>query len=133
MDWLVKYVTLRNLIVVVVGGAILRFAVYHRHPAIYWVKRQLYPPQGAAPASGQDILADLDRQEAARVQARYRRLMAQLEEARARGFDVDALERKAQAAASLKPEYRRQALRLLGEVEMSVPKVSETPAARTGG
>lgn len=127
MDWLVKYVTLRNTVLLLVGCALLRLAAINYHRPLYWLQRRLYPPQGAAPASGQDILADLDRQENARLQARYRRLLAQLEQARARGFEVDALERKAQAAASLDPKFRRQALRILSEVEMDVPRADQTP------
>jgi len=125
MDWLVKLVTVRNTILLLLGCALLRLAVFNYYRPLYWLQQRLYPPQGAAPASGQDILADLDRQENARLQARYRRLLAQLEQARAQGFDVDALERKARSAASLEPKFRRQALRILSEVEMDVPRARQ--------
>ncbi len=129
MDWLVKYVTLRNTILAVVAVGLLRLGAMYYHLPLYWLQQRMYPPQGAAPAAGNDILDDLDRREAARVQARYRRVLAQLEEARGRGFDVSGLERKAAAAAALNAKYRRQAVRLLTEVEMAVPRPADAPPA----
>ena len=122
MGWLDLF-TPKRVALALGACAFLRLAgVYWPYP-VNWYRQWRYPPQGAASTAGQDILADNEKREAGKIEARYRRILAELQQARAQGFDTTALENKARAALSLNvKEYRNRAVRMLSEVEMSVPK-----------
>ncbi|MHB2027003.1 MAG: hypothetical protein ACYCPQ_10295 [Elusimicrobiota bacterium] len=82
-----------------------------------------YPPVGHAAASGQDISAQLERNQALLVTAKYQQISALLDTAQKQGFPIDGLREKTDAALALNVSaYRRQALRLLSEVEFSIPQ-----------
>lgn len=106
-------------------GAVIGLKVLYlfgQYP-INWYQQWRYPPMGGPTEQGQQILADNESREAARIEARYRRILAQLEQARAEGHDTAGLEAKARAALSLNiGAYRRTCVRMLSEVQMSVPR-----------
>lgn len=123
MDLLVKHVTFRNIAALLVISIAVRLGIdYQGYPRAAYLKWR-YPPIGVAGKEGTAILADNEKRAANRVQSRYRRVLAMLEQAKAQGFQVSGLERKAQAAIGLNvPAYRRQAIKFLGEIEMAVPR-----------
>lgn len=83
-----------------------------------------YPPQKAADPAGQEILQEIADQEKRRIAAIHRKVAARLAQAKQEGFDVSALEAKADTALGLAgvPSSRVQAVRMLGEVELAVPR-----------
>jgi hypothetical protein len=122
MDWLEKLTFTRVAVALALMVGLRLGLPYWRYP-VNWYTQWRYPPQGGPSAAGQDIMADAERREAGRIEARYRRILAQLEQARAQGFDTRALESKARAALELNTKaYRHSAARMLAEVEMSVPR-----------
>ncbi len=123
MDLLVKYVTGRNLILLLLLGIGLRGAMGFGHLGTLWYMRWRYPPQGGPAPQGLEILAENEKRAAHRMEARYRRLLAQLGQARAEGFDVTSLENKARAAMTLNvAAYRRQGAGILNDIEMALPR-----------
>ena len=123
MNLLVKFVTGRNLILLLLLGLAIRGALQFGHLGTPHYMRWRYPPQGGASPQGLEILAENEKREAHRVEARYRRLLAQLGAARAEGFEITALENKAKAALTLNiAAYRRQAVTILNEIEMALPR-----------
>jgi hypothetical protein len=95
----------------------------YREIPLNWLRHKMYPPQGGPSDFGKQILAENEKKEAARVETRYRRVLAMLEQARAEGHDTSGLEAKARAALSLNVDaYRRKAVKMLTEVEMASPR-----------
>lgn len=122
MSWLEKLTFKRVALALALMVGLRLGLPYWRYP-VNWYTQWRYPPQGGPTAAGQDIMADAERREAGRIEARYRRILAQLEQSRAEGFDTAALESKARAALELNNKaYRRSAVRMLAEVEMAVPR-----------
>lgn len=123
MELLLKLCTGRNFFMALAAVAVIRLGVEFAHYPLTYYNRWQYPPAGQTPEAGRQILADVERREAGRVEARYRRVLAQLEQARAEGFETRGLDAKARAALTLNtPEFRRQAIKILTDVEMAVPR-----------
>ena len=126
MDWLVKYVTARTvfgLLALVAAGLLVgEFG----HLGLAWYRDRNRVSYGGTTQAGQEILADVDRREAARVEGRFRRLQASLAQARADGFDVRDLEKTAEAAMALNnQQYRRRAVKILEDIELKIPRHRE--------
>lgn len=123
MDWLLRHVTAGKTAVFLAVMAAINVGFRYRTQIEQRVMRRLYPPLAGTNADGADIIRDSEAREAGRVEARYRRLRAQLDQAQAEGFDVDALQHRAETALKLNTaNYRRHAVQLLTEVEMVVPR-----------
>ena len=123
MDLLFKAVTARNCVALLLFAAFSSLGFEYRTYPLRLYREWRYPAVGAAPAQGSTILEDAQRREAGRIEARYRRVLARLALARTEGFKVDVLEHKARAALTLNTEtHRRRALKLLGEVELAIPR-----------
>lgn len=123
MELLLRWVTPRTVGValLVLAAALVRPHVDHRVLRMY--REWRYPPQGGITTGGREILDELERKQALEVRARYDRLMGKLEKARADGYEVGPIERKARAALRLNtPQYRRIAVRTLAELDMVVPR-----------
>lgn len=123
MELLVRVVTLRNLLILALALVSIKlWPKIERYPRRMYLEWR-YPPQGGETAAGQELLDSLERREAKRVEARFRRLAAKLAGARSQGFQVDGLEAKARAALKLNVRaYRRQAIKALIAVEMEIPR-----------
>jgi hypothetical protein len=123
MDFLLKHVNGRNLLLAVLFGLVFRVAADNRDVAYRWYMQRHYPPLGRPTALGEEIARQNERREAAHIAELHRRVQVQLDQARAQGFDVSGLKRKADLALTLNaPAYRRRAVILLGEVSMAVPR-----------
>ena len=125
MDWMLKYVTARNTIAALAFAALFNIyiAMGLRHYPLRWYRHWRYPPQSGPSPEGRAILDANEQQKAAKVEARYRRLRARLDQARAEGFSVEGLQKKAEAALQLNvPNYRRHAVQILVDVEMAIPR-----------
>lgn len=123
MNLLFKTVTSRNLVILaaLAACASLWYLIEPYPRRLYHQWR--YPPQEGTTPGGREILGELERAQARKVEARYRRVWAMLDEAQAAGFDVRGLRAKARAALAFnEPAFRRQALRALTEVEMAIPR-----------
>lgn len=123
MDLLFRVVTPRNLLILALLLGLARvwpkIEKYPRRMYLEW----RYPPQGGETAAGQEVLDRVERREAKRVEARFRRVMGKLAKARTHGFQVGGLEAKARAALKLNARaYRRQAIKVLIDVEMAIPR-----------
>lgn len=123
MDLLFRVVTPRNLLILaLVLGFTRLWPKIERYPRRMY-REWRYPPQSGGTAAGQEVLDRLDRREAKRVEARFRRVAAKLARARTRGLQVDGLQAKARAALTLNVHaYRRQAIKVLIDVEMAIPR-----------
>ena len=122
MEWLYQ-VTPKRVVLAVLLLAALKFLLPYYQVPLTWYRQKMYPPVGGPEAAGQEILAANEKREAVVVEARFRRVLAQLEQARAEGNDVSGLEAKARAALTLNVDaYRRKAVKMLTEVEMAVPR-----------
>lgn len=74
-------------------------------------------------AGGKEILDKLEQKQAQKILFRHRRISAKLDKARGDGFNIDGLQAKANAALTMNvPAYREQAIKVLNEVEMRVPR-----------
>jgi hypothetical protein len=123
MDWMLRHVTAGKVAALIAFAAALNLGARYRPEIRQAVSRRLYPPLAGSNADGADIARENEAREAARVEARYRRLLAQIDQARAEGFNVDAQQKRAQAALKLNTaNYRRHAVQLLTEVEMAIPR-----------
>ncbi|OGR82164.1 MAG: hypothetical protein A3J74_07215 [Elusimicrobia bacterium RIFCSPHIGHO2_02_FULL_57_9] len=88
-----------------------------------WHNEWRYPPQSAMAAGGKEILDKLEQKQAQKILFRHRRISAKLDKARGDGFNIDGLQAKANAALTMNvPAYREQAIKVLNEVEMRVPR-----------
>ncbi len=128
MELLLKVVTARNLLILAaLAGLAALWTFFEEYPRRLYHEWR-YPPQAEAPRGGEAIMAEIERRQALQVEARFRRLRARLEEAEARGMKVEGLRAKAGSALSLNsPQFRRQALRALNEVELALQRPKETP------
>lgn len=129
IEILMRVFTARNLILMAALWALTYLAVrYQYYPRrLYFQWR--YPPLEGPPEAGREILDSLETTAARKVEARYRRVVARLDEAAAEGHEVEGLRLKARAALSLnEAAYRRQAVSALQEVEMSIPRRGARPA-----
>jgi hypothetical protein len=123
MEWLLRHVTAGKTAAFLALMAAINVGFRYRTELESRVMRRLYPPLAGSNADGADIARETETREAGRVEARYRRLLAQLDQAQADGFKVDALRQRAETALKLNaPSYRRHAVQLLTEVEMAVPR-----------
>ncbi|MBI5239831.1 MAG: hypothetical protein HY926_05115 [Elusimicrobia bacterium] len=122
MELLFKVCTWRNLVLAVLAaGAVSLAARFQEHPR-RWVREWRYPPQGRAPASGDEIMRLQEQRGSADLARRYRRVQELLSRAEAEGFDVSALRRKAESALQLdEPRSRRKGVALLAEVALAIP------------
>lgn len=123
MELLLRLVTPRNT-AAALGAALLLNAAWQLRFELQWrYNRMFYPPVAGVAPAGREILDEAEKREAARVVARHRRLLAELDEAATRGHDVRPLRLKADAALKLNtPSLRRQAVKVLTEVEMQIPR-----------
>lgn len=123
MELLLKVCTWRNLVLAALAAGAVSVAVrFQEHPR-RWVRDWRYPPQGRAPAAGEEIMKLKDQRESADLRRRHRRVLDLLGQAEADGFKVSALRQKADAALALDDaRTRRKAVSLLAEVELAVPR-----------
>lgn len=128
MDLLLKVVTARNLLILAaLAGLAALWTFFEEYPRRLYHEWR-YPPQAGAPGGGEAIMAEIERRQALQVEARFRRLWARLDEAQARGLEARGLKAKARAALALNgPQFRRQALRALNEVELALQRPKEAP------
>jgi hypothetical protein len=132
MELLLKVCTWRNLVLAVLAAGAVSLAVRLQEHPRRWVRDWRYPPQGHAPASGEEIMRLKERRESEDLRRRHRRVLALLSQAEAEGFGVSALRRKADAAPALdSARTRRKAVSLLAEVELAIPhkRVQYTPVS----
>ena len=123
MDLLIKLMTARLFVLLLLVAVAVRLAVDFGHFPLLWYRQWRYPPQRGQSSLGLEMAQDYDKREAARVEARYRRVKAHLEQARRHGHDTKGLEAKARAALTLNnARYRREAVRTLIEVDMATPR-----------
>lgn len=123
MELLVRSVTARNCLALLLLAAFLHLGHEHRGRALRAYREWRYPPIGTASLSGSAIIDEAQRREMARLEVRYRRVETLLARARRDGFKVGALEHKARAALALNTaSHRRRAVQMLSEVEMAVPR-----------
>jgi hypothetical protein len=101
MELLFKVCTWRNLALAVLAAGAVSLAVRLQEHPRRWVRDWRYPPQGRAPASGDEIMRLKDQRESEDLRRRHRRVLALLSQAEAEGFQVLALRRKADAALGL--------------------------------
>ena len=123
MDLLFKIFTLRNMVILAALGVSGYAADYYQEYPRRWYREWRYPPQKGITPGGEDILIQNEKREAKAVQRRYERVTELLAQAQKDGFAVDKLRRKAAVALTLNtPQYRRQAVKFLVEVEMAAPR-----------
>ena len=122
VEFLFKVCTRRNLgLALALTGVLFAADRLQEYPR-RWYREWRYPPQQGASPGGAEIMSLMDKRAAADVVRRYELVLAHLSQARAEGFEVSVLERKAAVALQLNgPRYRRQALEMLAEVELRVP------------
>ncbi|MDE2038392.1 MAG: hypothetical protein KGO96_02605 [Elusimicrobia bacterium] len=118
---ILRLLSARRLALLLAALALLELAFeFHRYPE-RWYRNWRYHPV-AAEAPDAQILQDNERRESDLVLERYHRLLEALDQAQAQGRDTSGLRLKAQAAMTLNVKaYRRQAIRLLNQVEMAIP------------
>lgn len=123
LNFLVRTLTPRNFVIAAaLLASVFMLARLWNYPRSLY-DRWRYPPQADVSRAGRDILEEAEKAQARKVSESYRSVLAKIEEARANGFNVAGLKEKAGVALGLNnPVYRRQALRLLTEVEMAVPR-----------
>ncbi len=126
MEFLLRICTRHRLaIAAIVIGSLYGAALLQSYPR-QWVGHWRYPPQKGLSAGGAEILQLQEQRDSARLLRRHARIRALLAQAWAEGFDVDALQRKADVALSLNDEsHRAQAVKMLMEVEMSIPRAKQ--------
>ncbi len=123
LDLLLRYVTVRNVIAVVIMAAAAPVAVRFGCYARWRYMQAVYPPVRGSSSGADDIGQSLDRKAGDKIAAQYRRVSFLLAQAKTDGFDVTALEYKAsQAQAYNAPGSRPLAAQLLAETEMAVPR-----------
>lgn len=119
--WVLRAITPRNIVLGLLLLGTVYAGIHYQHIPRRAYRQWRYPPSKAAPDPA--IASVLDKRESNRVIARYRKVSALIEESRANGFAVDGLAAKARAALALnRPGYRDDALRVLGELEMHIPR-----------
>ena len=123
MEILLRIVTRRNVLMAAsVTGIVALGLRYQEHPR-RWFRDRFYPPQGAAPAAGRDLMQNQEARESRRIMKRYERVMEILALSKQEGFQTAGLEAKATAALKLNaPGYREFAVSTLSEVEMAAPR-----------
>jgi hypothetical protein len=123
LDLLLRYVTVRNALAVVIMAAAAPLAVRFGNYAQWRYMQANYPPQHDAGVAGKDLDLLLDQRASEKIIAQYRRVNFLLAQAKTDGFDTAALEYKAsQGLAYNVPGSRPLAAQLLDETEMAVPR-----------
>ena len=123
LDFLLRYVTGRNLLIAVMTAVAMPFIVQLARFGHDTYMRAVYPPVRDNGGAASDIKAVLDQREREKVQLQYRRVSALVSDAKAMGYDVGALDWKLQSAMALDASGQRAtALQLLSEVEMAAPR-----------
>lgn len=92
-----------------------------------------HPPAPAASALAAGPREDLESRESLRLRGLHRAVAAEIEAARAQGFNVDRLRRLADSALELdKPAYRGAAVERLNRLRLAIPRKKEfvRPASR---
>lgn len=133
-DFLLKWVTGRNLALVFgLGGAVFVADLFWEYPKSAY-ERWRYPPQKAAPdARSQAIKDELDFKESLRLRTLHRNVSREISSAAAKGRRVEGLQRLADAALALDaPGYRKPAFEKLNEVRLKIPR-GEGPRAVSPG
>lgn len=123
MELFLRICTWRNWVLAAAAGAMFfaagRLQKYPRR----WLAERRYPPQRGTVPGGDEIVRLEEKRESDQLRRRGERVLALLTQAEAEGFDVSALRRKTAAALQLDDaRYRRQAVRMLAEVELAVPR-----------
>ena len=123
LDFLLRYATPRNFVIAALMAAGAAPAVRLARYSYWRYQKALYPPVRAAAEEGADIKRFLDKRESEKIEGRYRRVGALILQAKADGFDVAALEDRANEALAYNiPGRRDVAVQILNEVELGVPK-----------
>jgi hypothetical protein len=122
LDLLLRYVTVRNALAVVIMAAAAPLAVRFGSYARWRYMQSAYPPvREAAPAPDIDKL--LDQRSSEKIAAHYHRVSFLIAQAKVDGFQTSSLQYKAdQALAYNVPGSRPLAEQLLDETEMAVPR-----------
>lgn len=106
----------------------------------YWKTKldmKLHPPAAALSPLSADIMKDVEKREAARVRALYRGVVADIDKAKAEGFDPAKLEQLRvladDALARDSAMYREVAMKRLNDLRMQIPvKPTFTKTANAG-
>lgn len=133
LQWVLDRINTRNVILAALAVVLIQLGIFYQNIPRRLYRDWRYPAVKAEP--DQAIAAELERKQSKRVEVRYRKISALLEESRAAGYNVDGLSAKAQAALALnRPGYRDVALSTLGELELQIPRkrtqyipMNETP------
>lgn len=123
LDFLLRYATPRNFVIAALLAASAAPAARLARYSYWRYQKALYPPVHAAPEEGGDIKQLLEKRESEKIEGRYRRVGGLILQAKADGFDVAALEDRANEALAYNVAGRREiAVQILNEVELAVPK-----------
>ncbi|MBI3289610.1 MAG: hypothetical protein HYZ74_08855 [Elusimicrobia bacterium] len=93
----------------------------------------LHPPAAALSPLAAELRGTVDVRESARLRGLHRAVSAEIEAARAKGLDVDKLQRLADSALTLDaPAYRAAAVERLNKLRLVIPRSKEDfrPAAQ---
>jgi hypothetical protein len=135
MEFILGYLNLRGLLIAVVGALVVFVAVRYRSAPGQWYEARMVARDRGAAAFASDIAKDLDARESMKLKGLYRDVCAELAAAKARGIDVDALQRAADAAITLDaPGSRAFAFENLNRMRLAIPQPLDAlrPAASTG-
>jgi hypothetical protein len=123
VELLLRLCTWRNLGLTAAVAAVICSAVRMQEYPRRWVSSWRYPPQGSAGAEGAEIMRFKEKRDSDGLARRHERVLALLSKAETDGFDVSALRSKADVALQLNSaRYRRQAILMLAEIELDVPR-----------
>lgn len=129
-DFLLKWVTGRNLAIAFgLGGAVFVADLFWEYPKAAY-ERWRYPPQKAVPdARSKAIEDELDFKESLRLRTLHRNVSQEIAAAEAKGRRVAGLQRLADAALALdNPGYRKSAFEKLNEVRLKIPRGEDARA-----
>jgi hypothetical protein len=122
MDLLLRLLERRVLIGIAVAAAALAAGEYALPYALDRLDAWRHPPPPAVSPLAADLVADNERRESARLRGLHRVVSAELAAARARGHDVDKLQRAADSALALdEAAYRGAAMERLNRLRLAVP------------
>ncbi|MBI3554498.1 MAG: hypothetical protein HY077_18545 [Elusimicrobia bacterium] len=122
LEFLLRHVTVRNLVIAGILGASLPFAVGLGRSAREFYRETYYPAQRGSNKGSDDIKKTLDQRESEKVIARFERVNSRLAQAKADGRNIGGLAWKSKQAMRYNVPGRRDvALQMLDEVEMATP------------
>ncbi len=123
MDWLVKYVTPRHLMLLILLCMAAAFAFQFRGYPLQRYHQWRYPPQKGRTAQGEEILDSIEKQQSNRLRRKYERILTILSLSRAEGFEISDLEISAREALKLNvPGQRAKAEEMLYRIELDIPR-----------